>query len=243
MIRTVYGLYLFVLIFAPLAIGTVEQWSLTIMESAIFAALLSFFFIKKGKNLHLYAVPGMVPVILLLGWFLLQIVPLPPGVVGFVSPSTYNLYSETVGVDRPLSWISLAINRKAAITEFFRISSYCAFYFITVQLLSDRVYLKKTVQLVIIFASLYSLFSIVQHLTSNNKIFWFRELSQGGTPFGSYVNRNHYAGLMEMLFPVAIGIFLYYKPRISYGSFLERLRELVRGTHVHTYILIGFSSI
>lgn len=49
-----------------------------------------------------------------------------------------------------------------------------------------------------------SLFGILQLLTFNGKLYWFRELTYGGMPFGPYVNRNHFAGLMELLIPLAL---------------------------------------
>ena len=53
-------------------------------------------------------------------------------------------------------------------------------------------------------AFIISVFGILQHLTFNGKLYWFRELTYGGIPFGPYVNRNHFAGLMELLIPLAL---------------------------------------
>jgi O-antigen ligase len=49
-----------------------------------------------------------------------------------------------------------------------------------------------------------AIFGILQHLTFNGKLYWFRELTFGGIPFGPYVNRNHFAGFAEMVIPVAL---------------------------------------
>ena len=49
-----------------------------------------------------------------------------------------------------------------------------------------------------------SLFTILQHLTSNGKIYWFRQIRSGGMPFGPYVNRNHFAGFAELVLPLAL---------------------------------------
>ena len=54
------------------------------------------------------------------------------------------------------------------------------------------------------FGFLVSLFAILQHLTSNGKLYWFREIRSGGMPFGPYVNRNHFAGFAELLLPLAL---------------------------------------
>ena len=55
-----------------------------------------------------------------------------------------------------------------------------------------------------VFGFLVSLFAILQHLTSNRKIYWLREVSYGGLPFGPYVNRNHFAGFAELILPLAL---------------------------------------
>jgi len=46
-----------------------------------------------------------------------------------------------------------------------------------------------------VFGFLICIFGILQHLTFNGKLYWFREMHYGGIPFGPYVNRNHFAGL------------------------------------------------
>ncbi len=54
----------------------------------------------------------------------------------------------------------------------------------------------------IVFGACYSFFALAQELTSNGKIFWVHSLQFHGAIYGSYVNHNHYAGLMEMLVPI-----------------------------------------
>jgi O-antigen ligase len=49
-----------------------------------------------------------------------------------------------------------------------------------------------------------AIFGILQHLTFNGKLYWFREMRYGGIPFGPYVNRNHFAGFAELVIPVAL---------------------------------------
>src|SRR5580700_5807912 len=54
------------------------------------------------------------------------------------------------------------------------------------------------------FGFLVSIFGILQHLTFNGKLYWFREMRYGGIPFGPYANRNHFAGFAELLLPLAL---------------------------------------
>ena len=84
-------------------------------------------------------------------------------------------------------------------------------------LLADAIYLflatqafrtpedwKGFVWFIMSFGFAVSLFGILQHLTFNGKLYWFRELRFGGIPFGPYVNRNHFAALAEMAIPAAL---------------------------------------
>lgn len=56
---------------------------------------------------------------------------------------------------------------------------------------------------VMIFAFLVAGLGILQHLTFNGKLYWFREMHYGGIPFGPYVNRNHFAGFAELVLPMS----------------------------------------
>ena len=54
------------------------------------------------------------------------------------------------------------------------------------------------------FGFLVAVVGILQHLTFNGKLYWFREMRYGGIPFGPYVNRNHFAGFTELVIPIAL---------------------------------------
>lgn len=49
-------------------------------------------------------------------------------------------------------------------------------------------------------------FGILQKLTFNGKLFWQLELTQGGTPFASFVNRNNGAGFLLLCFAANLAL-------------------------------------
>jgi len=61
---------------------------------------------------------------------------------------------------------------------------------------------------VLLYAFLLSLFAVVQFFSSPGLIYWSVKPRWGSWIFGPYVNHNHYAGLMEMLIPIAVGYVL-----------------------------------
>jgi O-antigen ligase len=57
---------------------------------------------------------------------------------------------------------------------------------------------------IMIFGFIVAVFGILQQVTFNGKLYWFREMRYGGIPFGPYVNRNHFAGFVELIIPVSL---------------------------------------
>jgi O-antigen ligase len=74
----------------------------------------------------------------------------------------------------------------------------------------------------IIFGTCYAFFALAQELTANGKIFWLHSPQFHGWIYGSYVNHDHYAGVMEMLVPIplvlSMGHLLRGAKRVMIGS-------------------------
>ncbi|MBT3368709.1 MAG: hypothetical protein HN416_16295, partial [Nitrospina sp.] len=242
--KSSYRLFFFLLVFSPLAFGTVEQWSLTLMEALTFLAVALLLLHRLYRKEPIYSVPGLLPLCLFLCYLLLQLLPLPPALLKIISPETVNIYQETIGILDPAAWFSISVNKKTGFREFFRYGTYVCFYFLTIQLLTDKHKLQRTVYNVIIFISLLAAFAIIQNYTSVGTIYWLKTVSGRSNIFGPYVNHNHFAGLVEMILPLVLCLFLYLKPKIKYKqTWREKIVEIfdIQGGEVH--ILMGFSAI
>lgn len=238
-----YRLYLFILIFAPLAFGTVELWSLTIVEVLTVIAAVFLLGPICFHRRHLYYIPGLVPLLLLLLFILVQLIPLPADFVRFFSPSTYNAYAPVISVSGG-EWIPLTINQKGTLQEFFRVACYGIFYILTIQLLSIDGYLKKTVFVVIGLAACIALLAIIQQVDSPDKIYWFRTVPQNASPFGPWINPNQFAGFMEMMSPLALGLFLFYRPRVPLDLTLrEKLVNFFTMPGSNLYLFLGSAAV
>jgi O-antigen ligase len=90
--------------------------------------------------------------------------------------------------------------------ELLKYSALLALFFLCVQSFRTRTHWRNLVWFFLSLGFAVSLFAILQHFTFNGKLYWVRELQYGGIPFGPYVNRNHFAGLMELLIPPGLAI-------------------------------------
>ena len=72
-----------------------------------------------------------------------------------------------------------------------------------------------------------SILALLQYLTGTLKIFWIRDASYAN-PFGTYINRNHFAGYINMIIPLSLAIF------ISRQKMDRNIRENRRKNLVHS---------
>jgi O-antigen ligase len=161
------------LMFAVLAFGAVEVWSTFAFEAG--AAVL--FLVWAGKELvsrqvKLSKNPLYLPAFLFFGLILAQIA-LHRSAYGYVTKY-----------------------------EALRYVSYGIVLLIGAECVREEGTRKIFAMVMIAFGACYAFFALAQQLTSNGKIFWVHGSQFAGSIYGSYVNHNHYAGLMEMLVPI-----------------------------------------
>jgi len=237
------ALLIFVLLFCPLAFGTVENWSYLIMETAAaLSGLLACAALAKGAGRPL-AVPGALPLFLLLCYMLLHLLPLPAPLVKFLSPATFEMYRPLLELDPAISSIPLSLNGKGTLLQFFTFGAYTLVYFLTVQHCSGTACLKRTTTIVVTLGIIIAVVAILQKFTAGGTIYWFRA-TPNSTPVGPWVYSNHFAGFMEMLFPLAVALFLYYRPRIDYGlSFREKCLATLTMPGANSHLLLGSGAV
>jgi O-antigen ligase len=80
--------------------------------------------------------------------------------------------------------------------------------FLAVQAYETLEHRQGFVWFTLVFGFAVSVFAILQYFTFNGKLYWLRELRNGGIPFGPYVNRNHFSGLIELIVPTGLSVIM-----------------------------------
>jgi O-antigen ligase len=243
MSEIVYTLFCVLLVSSPLTLGARGTLSLAFLEIISMSALTMHLWSGIRKKNPYYAIPGLLPLMILILFMIVQILPMPSAVVRIVSPAIYRFYESTLGIMGPMAMIPLTLNIKASVKELLRFTSYSMVYWLCVQILVDKHRLKKTVLMIAGLGAGISVYALIERFFSNGKIFWLFVLPEGNTHMGPYVYKNHYAGFIEMVFPVVFAAFLYYKPKIRYGTFRETLLETLTTPYSNIHILLGFSAL
>lgn len=173
--RSARVILLFALFAAPLAFGAVEPWAWPVLTLLTLAALASWGItcLRQGEA-RIYGSP-----LYGLGLLFLALVLIP-----FLA--------------------RLTPDRVAARDALILLATDFIIFFLAGQLFageSPQTYARFGA-MVAIYASAVGLFAIFQALSSHGFIYW-RVKPRVGAVFGPYVNRNNYAGLMEILIPIA----------------------------------------
>lgn len=237
-----FFLYLTTLVFAPLAFGAAEQWALITVELLICFSVLFFILSNRLEKKKLFQVPGLLPISLLLLLMVIQIIPLPVFIVKYLSPSAYEVYRPIIEFTGS-QFIPLSVHQKMTLEEFIRIGSFFLFYFLTVQILQDNSKLQITVKLVVYLAIGIAVIAILQKLSSTSQIYWFRPSPAGTNSMGPWVGRANYCGFMELLCPLILSLYFFYRPRVKYKETL-RMKVVsffsMPGMNNHLLLAVGF---
>ena len=98
--RLVLGGLLFLILFTPLAFGSVHPWATMTMEATIFLLVIVWMaklLLAPSNAPHSKNAPHFfLPLLLFGSSVLFQLLPLPPSLLHMISPSTYEVYTKTL---------------------------------------------------------------------------------------------------------------------------------------------------
>jgi O-antigen ligase len=93
--------------------------------------------------------------------------------------------------------------------ELLKLAAYLLIFFLSTQAFRERRHLNNLAWFLIVLCFSVSMLGIVQYFASDAKIYGFRALTEGGAPFGPYVNRNHFAGFVELTLPTGLALLIF----------------------------------
>lgn len=134
------------------------------------------------------------PILLLPCYLVFQLIPLPVGVLEVISPARAQLVKALAPVIPGVAWAPLSVNAPAAVLALFTLAGYVATFFL-VRELAWRWAARPWTPLapLVAIAALEAAIGMFQVFTR-----W-----PSGEATGTYTNRDHFAGLLEMVLPIA----------------------------------------
>jgi O-antigen ligase len=142
----------------------------------------------------------------------LQILPLPHALVGALSPRAASIYTgmarEGLGGWGAGSAWTLSLAPFTSAGELLLLLCYGLFGFLVLRTVRTRRRIEIFVLVVIASALFQAFYGMAETFSGSEKIFGYEKRYNVGSVTGTYINRNHFAGLMEMAFPLSLGYLL-----------------------------------
>jgi O-antigen ligase len=110
--------------------------------------------------------------------------------------------------------LNFTVYRYATLLAGLEYVALCAILLLMVQVTGDERSSKILLLALGLFGFAVAIFATCQNLSAPGTLYWV-QTPHSGAAFGSYVNHNHYAGLMEMLTPLALVLSL---SRLVHGA-------------------------
>ncbi|HUI40929.1 MAG TPA: O-antigen ligase family protein [Terriglobia bacterium] len=188
-----------------LAFGGVIPAAYSLMEIVLFAAVLALL-VRDTWRGQLDLRVSIWPVLFAV-WVGLQLVPLPAGLVRALEPARF----QAPGVPgQPYeAWLTLSIYPHATLLGWTRFLAYLAAFVIAIQTFDSRKRSSLLIRALIAIGIFEAAYGSVQYLTGWEKIFTYTKEYYRGMATGTYINHNHFAGLLELSAPFLVGSILY----------------------------------
>jgi O-antigen ligase len=143
--------------------------------------------------------------IILLVFLVFQVIPLPDSLLGFLSPEARVIAQKSLPASIELisespirDWFSLSPYYYPVRMSIIRWTVYMLFFLGLTQVLNSQRRIELTIFLIIITACFEALYGLAETYSASGHIWWFKKMPYSLDVSGTYINRNHLAGLMEM---------------------------------------------
>ncbi len=152
------------------------------------------------------------PAWILLGFWLflqgLHVIPMPASWVAALSPEAARMHAMASDLGIRQSTMTLSIDPEASRVSLLKSVAYAAVFFLTLALVSRRSRLLVLARVLVYAAVLNAIYAVFLHLGNVNEDYFGTLVAQSDSASGTYANRNHFAGFLEMSLALGIGLLI-----------------------------------
>ncbi|MBF0424967.1 MAG: O-antigen ligase family protein [Magnetococcales bacterium] len=226
----VFSMFLVLVFLSPLPLGSNRPWAWSILEVGTFFLTGLYFFshLGEGKSFGGIFREHFSQVFLLFLWTLVplfQIVPLPASLLAVLSPATVDV-NRFAGVEG--GTLTISLDKTATLVEWIKYFSYFLAAFLVFTVARTRERLRLLAWTLLLSGVFQSVFGMFVYFTGPEDMSWWLTDNRQWV-HGTYINRNHFAGLLELTIPLGFGLLLgWMRSSGIQGSFSEKLLHLAQ---------------
>jgi O-antigen ligase len=204
--RLVEAVALVLLVFTPLAFGATERWSEAVVELVVLGMVAVWVLaMVQGRELRVELPPGWLPATVFLALAAGQLA---------------------------AGWSADAHETRR---QLLKLGAVAAFFLVCYNAYRTRGQARRAIWTMMGTGTLIAIVGLVQRVSGNERLYGIGPRVEHGAPFGPFVNRAHFAGLMVVVVPAALTLLLAGTPapgrRRLVRTWGDRLREWTSPQH------------
>lgn len=202
--------YLALVFWLPIPLGGRREWALSSIEIWIFIlAIVAIWLVTIDK---LKLPPAITPAKWVIGllalnliWITLQIIPLPHGLIQTISPYAAAAHELT---DTIPQFSTLSLDPHTTFGSLRKGVALFTLFLLTLLLVNSRKTLKLLLYALLIGGLFQAFYGVMMVATGVEYAFFIEKPRHSGSASGTFTNRNHMAGYLEMTIAIGIGLML-----------------------------------
>jgi O-antigen ligase len=199
-------LCVFCIVTIPILFAAVQPWIWSSYSLIIIGAFIISLWTVQERLFH-FDLNLSRNVVLFFFWTLFLCIPLPHSILALLSPKRF----EIIGKARELTgsmptWASISYLPYDAFGWWVFLLGLGLFYFVIRMICSDRKTLKVVFFALCGIGLIEALYGLIQALVPSMGVLWVDYVTEYmGNARGTFINRNHFAGFVEMIWPLMLG--------------------------------------
>ena len=208
--KIIFYSFLALLVWMPLPVGSNRVWFLSLAEIWFFILSIALTFVYwQGKlevpDVFMKAKPIHYLFIGYLFLIFFQLIPLPAFIVDLISPTRLNSFRLVFPEQQ---WLSLSEDHHVTLSFFIESVFYYGVFIFTLLLINSREKIKLLTWTIIYSALFQAMYGSLMTLSGVEYGFFFEKYAYLGVATGTFINRNHLAGYLNMSIAIGIGVLI-----------------------------------
>jgi O-antigen ligase len=200
------------LVVSPLPAASTDKWAILIIELAAIALTAVYFSLehppqinvplseKLGRLKYAFAALGL--------WIALQLLPLPKFLLKILSPRTLALHQQFSPRFAEFHFFSLSLVPSDTVKEALELVSYLLIGFLVVKTITHRHQIRRMMIVLIAMGFVEAAYGIFELSRKHPRVLIYKKVYNLDSATGTFVNRNHFSGYLELILPLAIGLLI-----------------------------------
>jgi O-antigen ligase len=203
-----YGL-LALIVFTPLPIASVDDWAILLIELIAVLMTVAYFLMSSPPHINnrlrqRLPWPRYAFAALFVLYIPFQLVPIPKSILRLFSPHAFALQQQYSPRFSEMKSISLSLVPSQTLQESLLLLAYVLIGFLVVRVINRRTQIRRMMTVMVAMGVFQAFFGLFELYQKNPSLLFYRKAHNLDSATGTFVNRNHFSGYLELLIPLAV---------------------------------------